>query len=257
MKKFNQEKEQKILSMYREGKTQKEIADYFNTYNTSIRRVLLRNGIIPKGNDIQQRLCKHNPFKKNDEYSNYFLGLLLTDGNIDKRGRIRLSLNSNDESLIISFRNWVSPKSKITRTLQKLNNSYISSVSFTNKESLEYLSKVGNFVNKSFQAKLYIPINYHILRGILDGDGGFYRQNKKGLKIQICGKSENLMDQIVSFLKKEGFHPFKRRTTRGLIEVGLCRYTEVLKCGEAIYNSASIFMKRKYEKWLSFYESRS
>lgn len=115
MRKFNPEKELEILRMYREGRTQKQIADELNTYNTSIRRVLIRNGIIPKGNDKQQRLCKHNPFRKNDEYSDYFLGLLITDGNIDDRHRIRLSLNERDGYLIQEFLNWASPKSKVTK----------------------------------------------------------------------------------------------------------------------------------------------
>ena len=54
--------------MYKEGKSQKEIAKYYGTFNTSIRRVLLRNNIILRGNNKIQRLCKHNPFKRNNEF---------------------------------------------------------------------------------------------------------------------------------------------------------------------------------------------
>lgn len=257
MKKFDKQKEQEIISMYKRGKTQQEIAIHYNTYNTSIRRVLLRNGITIKGSGEHLRLCKHNPFKRNDEFSDYFLGLLLTDGNIDLRGRIRLSLNEKDKLIIEQFRDWASPKSSIVKTLQKINNSYMFGVSFTNKEALDYLNRAGNFSNKSFNAKLYIPINYHILRGIIDGDGGFYKQNNKGLKIQICGKSNSLLTQIYLFLNKEGYRPFKRIDKRGLITVGVLRQEEVLKLGMQLYNSAHIFMQRKYDKWLSFCESRS
>lgn len=49
------------------------------------------------------------------------------------------------------------------------------SASITNEEALTYLERVANFHNKSFDAKIYIPITYNILRGILDGDGGFYQ----------------------------------------------------------------------------------
>lgn len=76
MRKFNPEKELEILRMYREGRTQKQIADELSTYNTSIRRVLIRNGIIPKGNDKQQRLCKHNPFRKMTNIQIISLGCL-------------------------------------------------------------------------------------------------------------------------------------------------------------------------------------
>ena len=45
---FTKEKEDEIIHLYKSGKTQKEIAMQFNTFNTSIRRVLLRYNIIPR-----------------------------------------------------------------------------------------------------------------------------------------------------------------------------------------------------------------
>jgi DNA invertase Pin-like site-specific DNA recombinase len=45
MSKFSKEKEQEIVNMYIKGLSQVEIAKYFNTFNTSIRRVLKRNNI--------------------------------------------------------------------------------------------------------------------------------------------------------------------------------------------------------------------
>lgn len=256
MRRFNPEKESEILRMYRGGMTQKQIADELGTYNTSIRRVLIRNGITPKGNDKQQRLCKHNPFRKGDEYSDYFLGLLMTDGNIDDRHRIRLSLNEKDGYLIQEFLNWASPKSKLTKTLQKLNNSYMWSASITNEDAYEYLIKRGNFHNKSFEAKLYTPINYTILRGIFDGDGGYaITNNGSTLRFYICGKSATFIKQIEAFLIKNGYSP---RVTyiHDLWYVNLYRVEDVIGIGEQLYNNAHIFCRRKYERWLAFYESR-
>lgn len=48
MKKFSIEKERDIIQKYKSGKNTIEIAKIYNTYNTSIRRVLLRNGIFPR-----------------------------------------------------------------------------------------------------------------------------------------------------------------------------------------------------------------
>lgn len=256
MRKFNPEKELEIIKKYRGGMTQKQIADEYRTFNTSIRRVLIRNGIVPKGNNKQQRLCKHNPFKRNDEYSNYFFGLLMTDGNIDNRHRIRLSLNEKDGYIIEEFIKWASPKSRISKTLQKLNNSYMWSVSITNEEAYEWLIRRGNFINKSYEAKVYIPINYNILRGILDGDGGIAKTNNKStLRFYICGKSYPFIQQIAKFLIKEGYNP-TITCQRKLWYVNLYRCVEVLKFGKQLYKNAHIFCKRKYERWLAFYESR-
>lgn len=257
MRKFSPEKELEIIRKYREGMTQKQIADEYGTFNTSIRRVLIRNGIIPKGNDKQQRLCKHNPFKRNDEYSDYFFGLLITDGNIEKeRHRINLSLNERDGYIIEEFIKWSSPKTKITKIHQKLNDSYMWNATITNEEAYEWLIRRGNFHNKSYEAKLYIPLNYNILRGIIDGDGGItFTNNSNTLRIFICGKSFPFIQQIERFLIKEGYTP-KVTYSHGLWYVNLYRIKEVLKFGEQLYKNAHIFCKRKYERWLAFYESR-
>lgn len=258
MRKFTREKEIEIISLYKKGYSQKEIAEKFNTFNTSIRRVLLRNNILIRGNDKLQRHCKHNPFKRNDEYSEYFLGLLITDGCImykDGRNRINLSLNERDGYLIQEFIKWASPTSKITKIHQKINDSFMWSATISNRESVDFLERAGNFRNKSYHAKLYLPITWSILRGILDGDGGFYKINRDGLKLSICGKSIELIQQIRHFLEKYGFNP-KIQLNRGLYYINLYKENEVLSVGKLLYDNAHIFCKRKYERWLAFYESR-
>ena len=264
MSKFSKEKEENILRMYKEGKSQKEIAKYYGTFNTSIRRVLLRNNIILRGNNKIQRLCKHNPFKRNDEFSEYFLGLLLTDGcissNITKNSNsINLSLNERDSYIVETFRDWISPKSKISKVLQKLNNSYMYSVSITNEEVEEWLRRKGNFNNKSYNCKLYTPITWNILRGIFDGDGGFHF-NSGHLDFFICSKSLIFIQQIKYFLNKYGFTSYikERINNQGnsLYYIEIYKINDVIKLGEYMYNNAQIFIKRKFDKWLSFYESR-
>lgn len=264
MTKFSKEKEEAIIKLYKRGKSQKEIGIMFNTFNTSIRRVLVRNNISLRGNDKIQRLCKHNPFKRNDEYSEYFLGLLLTDGcissNITKTSKsINLSLSEVDGYIVKAFRDWASPNNKVSKVLQKRNNSYMYSFNFTNIETEEWLNRKGNFKNKSYECKIYTPITWHILRGIFDGDGGFH-PNCGHLDFFICGKSKVFLEQIKMFLEKHKFHPYLRERKNGqdnnLFYLEIFRIEEVLKLGEYMYSNAHIFIKRKYEKWLAFYESR-
>lgn len=264
MSKFTKEKELEIIKLYKEGKSQKEIALLYNTFNTSIRRVLLRNNILIRGNDKIQRLCKHNPFKRNDEKSDYFLGLLLTDGsiasNITKNSNtICLSLNEKDGYIVEEFRKFISCNLKLQRVFQKLNNSYMNAVSFTNIEVEDWLKRKGNFNNKSFECKIYTPINWNILRGIFDGDGGFH-SNSGHLDFFICGKSLIFIKQIKFFLDKHGFSAYlkERSNSNGnsLYYIEIYKIQDVLRLGELMYNNAHIFIKRKYEKWLAFYESR-
>lgn len=264
MSKFTTEKEFEIVRLYRSGKSQKEIAQIYNTFNTSIRRVLLRNKVLIRSNSRVNRLCKHNPFKRNDEKSDYFLGLLLTDGSISKNttkssNTICLSLNQRDGYIVEEFRDFVSPKLKLQKVFQKLNNSYMYAVSFVNTEAEEWLRRKGNFNNKSFECKIYTPINWNILRGIFDGDGGFHPNNGH-LDFFICSKSLVFIEQIKFFLNKEGFYPHIKKRENGngnsLYYIEIYKIKEVLRLGELMYNNAHIFIKRKYERWLAFYESR-
>lgn len=249
-----------IINLYKSGKKQNEIADIYNTYNTTIRRILIRNHVKIRDSSHVRRLCKHNPFKKHDELSDYFLGLLITDGNIEfKKERIRLSLTDTDSYIIERFRDWAVPKGKISRTLQHINSSYMAECSFSNNETVQYLNRLGNFHNKSFCAKLYKPLNYNILRGIIDGDGGMhiiYSSNThKNISIFICGASKVFMYQIYNFLVNRGFHP-TITIRNSLYYVEMFRVSEVIKLGLLLYTKSHIFIKRKYDKWLAFYESR-
>ena len=224
----------------------------------------MRNNIVLRGNNKVQRFCKHNPFKRNDEYSEYFLGLLLTDGCISKNSSktsnsINLSLSEIDGYMVEKFRDWVSPRSKVSKVRQKINNSIMYALNITNSEVEEWLNRKGNFKNKSYNCKIYTPITWNILRGIFDGDGGFH-SNCGHLDFFICGKSKVFMQQIIMFLTKNGFNPHLRERkngqSRGLFYVEIYKIAEVLKLGKLMYNNAHIFLHRKYEKWLAFYESR-
>lgn len=270
-KRFSKEKEEEIIRLYKGGMNQVEIASRYNTFNTSIRRVLKRNNIIPRTNSKANRYCKHNPFKsykRHDEYTEYFLGLLLTDGCISKETKvaripnINLSLTSSDGYIVEKFRDWASPRQKVSSLYQKINGSYMSSVSITNEEAVDWLTRKGNFKNKSYECKIYCPITWHILRGMFDGDGGWRTANEEGLNFFICGLSKVFMYQINNFLLKHNinsrvrFDEPDKYHKNGLYYVEVFNYSDVIKIGQNMYSSASIFLKRKYEKWLTFYENK-
>jgi transposase-like protein len=270
-RKFSKEKELEIIKLYKAGMTQKDIAIKFNTFNTSIRRVLLRNNIIPRNVSKTNRFCKHNPFKsykKHDEYSEYFLGMLLTDGciveekNTKRCSTINLSLTATDDYIIKAFRDWASPKQKISYVHQKINGSFMASVNITNNEAVEWLYRKGNFKNKSYFCKIYCPITWNILRGIFDGDGGFHKANKDGLHFFICGFSKDFMIQVNTFLQKQGiksnirFAEPDKWHKNGLYYVDVTNYADVIKIGINMYCNAHIYLKRKYERWLTFYENK-
>lgn len=251
--KFSKQKEEEILKLYSEGKNQKEIGKIFNTWNTSIRRVLLRNGVKPRGNAEIQSFMEHNPFIE-DKYKDYFIGLLVTDGCISK-GSLTLSLKEEDKYMLENFARFLGNKVKVNKYFHKAHNHYEYYVKVKYRPVTDYLPKVAKFENKSKELELYIPISWEILRGIFDGDGGVtvMGKTKKQLRWFVCGASKIFIYQIYDFLREEGYNP-TITSNGGMFYVNLYRKKELCSLFEDLYKNADMFLVRKYVKMATFVE---
>ena len=261
--KFSKEKELSIISDYKAGLNTVEIANKWNTYNTSIRRVLLRNGITLRTTKQVQATVKVNPYKLNDEKSEYFLGLLLTDGSICHRKDSNSSvvyLSLKDKEMVEQFRDFTCPRNKVSKILQKKYNTYMFSTSVRSDLIAEWLEQQGNFHNKSYDCDIYVPLTPNILRGIFDGDG-YWHSTNNGHTIQwgICGKSLVFLQKIQEYLKSMDINSFlikKRKTTNNwLYYLEVQKTVDVLKIADLMYKEAHIYLIRKYEKWHLFVET--
>jgi hypothetical protein len=256
MSRFSKEEVNNIIKLYKEGMSQKEIANLYSTYNTSIRRILIRNNVKIRGEAASQAYVKKNPFKRNDEKSDYFLGLLLTDGCISNN-KISLSLKEGDVYILEEFAKFCSPKLQVTKYYHSVHNKFQYSVHFKDSRRIVigYLEKLGRFTNKSYECKLYKPVNYNILRGIIDGDGSIYSTNRgKSLRVSICSKSKDFINQIAYFYQKEGYGYFINQRKDGLYYIHVDSKEDLLRLGYNLYHDAHIFLKRKYERWSHFAE---
>jgi hypothetical protein len=256
---FSEEKELSIIEDYNKGLNTVQIANKWNTYNTSIRRVLLRYGITPRTNKEVQNRVKHNPFKLGDEYSEYFLGLLLTDGCICHRGNsVSISLSLKDKEMVEKFRNFIYPEGKVSEVLQKKYNTYMYAYSVRNDDIANWLETQGNFYNKSYNCDIYIPLTPHILRGIFDGDGYCtFRNNGTTFQWGVCGKSKVFLLKIQEYLKNNNITSTlynKKKPAGYLWHLEIHKTVDVVKVFNLMYERASIYLMRKYSKWHLFEE---
>lgn len=248
--KFSKSKEEYIINLYNSGKSQKEIANLLNTYNTSIRRVLLRNNIKLRSNSYIQSFVKENPFI-NKLHSKYFLGLLLSDGCISN-SNIFLSLNVKEYYLLEQFAIFLGDKVKVNKYFSKNHNKYQYYVKFRSKLIEKYLKTLACFDNKSKNLELYIPINYELLRGIFDGDGSvIYTNNKQSLRWFICTASEKFANQLFQFLIEENYNP-TITNYRGIFYVNLYRKNELNILFGNLYKDTDMFLYRKHNRWATF-----
>lgn len=246
--KFSQEKETEICNLYNQGKNTVEIATQFNTYNTSIRRVLLRNNIIPKTTSERIRKVKPTFF---DDYANpdiqYWLGVLSADGCYTKGS---LVLETIDKKWMEDYRDFINPNINVTETQPK-RGKRLYRVAFRSKGIDENLKKYGFISNKSLSLNWKYPITKDYFRGVFDGDGSVTVRNNKVVHWNICSASSTFIDQLHNFLSENGIvstvtFDFKKRKNT-LYSLNVCAFSSLKKLFGLMYSDCNFYLERKYE----------
>ena len=188
----------------------------------------------------------------------YFLGILITDGNVfikNKTYKVSITLQEQDKYLIEEFCKEIKLNKKVTSDCRGC-----YSVQVCSKKMCEDLRKYHISPNKTFTIKLpQIDDKYmsHFLRGCVDGDGsvGFYeRKNRCSHKkiIRLCSASKTFLEEVKNYLsQKLGIGGFIREEKKDkLFQIYYNENNDVYKLISYLYNDASIHMKRKYDKVL-------
>ena len=243
--KYSEDKVKYIIKEYKKGRTQKDIAKELKTYNTTIRRILLRSNVEVLGNDKQQAVVKHNPFLDlQDDETLYWLGYLIADGNVSSnRNRINIATNKDPEHLkkYISF---LESPVKLTKYKNKRFKCWEYSVNFANKEVKEYLISLGITPNKSLDVKINFDVSYSLLRVLIDGDGYVRKYSEARSHISLASGSIDLLNQIKDFLDKENIYSYiEIKKDINLINIG--RQKDVSLLANNLYNNASVYLERK------------
>jgi hypothetical protein len=257
------EKQNYVIQEYQKGRLTTDIAKELNTFNTSIRRVLMRHNIALISTADRLRKVKTNPFiDLSDKDTQYWLGYLIADGCIDK-GRKCIRLFSKDIDVLKSYKRFLNYPVAIRSELQKKYNVVCFNVGFCEHDAYQTLINIGFTPNKSYDFILSnIPITWDLMRGYFDGDGCFYYQKettkaKRSSSSKICFTSASLifLEQISSFLTENGITRCgirKDKTGNWVLTVN--RNEDILHFYNNIYHKASYFLQRKYENFGSYYE---
>ena len=195
----------------------------------------------------------------------YWLGFLYADGNISKTGnRLELTLALKDIDHLEKFRNFLKLTTEIKTVLR--NGHYACRLYVRNKHLWRTLNNLGCVPCKSlileFPKKEIFKNNkmfiLHFIRGYVDGDGCLsYYWNKQHTSINTqvsIVSTESFLNSIKKlFGNKHGYIHNKsskdwenkayQLTFNGAIARKFARY---------LYEKATIYMQRKYEKYLYF-----
>lgn len=204
-----------------------------------------------------------------DEYTAYFLGIMLSDGSVAKRinkrnGSISFvsSLELIDKQIIqdlakiLKYKNKISVRKVYNNKKQHTSNSY--KISLGSFKIFQDLNKMGCTPSKTYNVKYPIiknELNRHLIRGIIDGDGSFYIKDNQFL-LSIVG-TDTICRGIAETIRKHldldpqsCIYPSKY-DSRSRME-NFCHIkwnqSDTLKIYNWIYKDAKIYLKRKKEK---------
>lgn len=240
----------------------KTVCEKFNLSSPTVGKILKDVPRYPKALIFSPNL-KEDFFDEIDtEEKAYFLGLMISDGNVfnDETGRqasISITLDSNDEYILNAFRDALGASTSISHDGRGC-----SQIAVRSNKLAESLAHYGVVPRKSHVT--YLPLNIpkemfsHLIRGIFDGDGSI-QAHQHGTRFLhgfgFCG-SHRLMQDIVDFfqkyLKLMGAIAVYDYKGKELSEFKLQTVQDMYTFGEWMYKDASIYLKRKRDKYLEF-----
>lgn len=238
-----------------------------NKYNLSIPTL----GKILEGISRWNKNLVYNPELVEDYFDNidseekaYFLGLLISDGNVflSKTGRsssISITLQELDKYMLEKFKEELHTNTKVAADGRGC-----YQIAIRSNRLAKDLSRYGIVPRKTL--KTHLPLNIpdtlmcHMFRGIMDGDGSIFVK-PKGIKdhfyhtVSFCG-THQLMQEMSDYLfnnLKLSFHPnVYDYSNRSLSEFKINRLHDVNLYFDWIYKTSSIYLIRKYDKYLLF-----
>ncbi len=100
----------------------------------------------------------------------------------------------------------------------------------------------------------------HFIRGYFDGDGCLCRRTKKPIfTFGIVSKSKLIIEQISAFFKKkyEIHISIYYNKSKNIYKLGVCGNQKAYKIMSLIYTNATIYLNRKYNKYLELIQIMS
>ena len=251
--KIDNDTEKDIIEKYQNGISSEKIAEEYGFNSSTVCRVLKRNNVEIKG-------AKHfnRKYEINENYLEiidtedkaYFLGFMYADGHVYKRkSGFSLTLHNKDFDILKTFGNllYKNPTDSNFDICDKYTAFGVCSVKMTND-----LISHGCVPAKTF--KITMPeinekLMHHFLRGFYDGDGCI-RVADSRVRLILTGYT-GFLTEVRDHFEKMGIEGILRKIKENSVSeftIGRKRYVE--KALDYLYENSSIYLNRKYNKYL-------
>lgn len=259
---------EEAIIMYKKEKNYTKIANKLNVNRKTISYYLKKKGFTSNKKYVRKidpdklrkydySYCEKIFEKINTEEKAYWLGFLYADGYVsNKRNTISLSLKKEDLKHLKEFRSFLKLENKKIQKKEKIidNKKYISySFSFDSEKVKKDLEKLGCINNKTFVLKFpnkkQVPNKMirHFIRGYIDGDGCITNSSTSKIRLEVLGTKEFLTEY--QYWTKNDFNKLCQFSKSDIYR-SIYSGKNAIKILKIIYNNASIYLERKYNKFL-------
>jgi hypothetical protein len=248
-----------VILKYEEFRNIRKVAEFFKTSISPINRIL-KNSNIQFGNrryDVDETF-----FDSIDTESKaYWLGFLFADGYIRERNTglsLELKLAVKDREHIELFRETLKSTHIIKEGFNKVkykngySQSHMLHLAIYSSDLVKSIKTKGIHSRKTFtitKPEIAKSLISHFIRGYFDGDGSFsFNIIKKTNKTNFACASEEFREFLISELLENGI----KLSYYGGIKMFIQNKMDNLKFYNYIYKNATIYLKRKKEKYEEF-----
>ena len=262
---ITEELKQEIIKYYlSQPMTMKQVEDKYELSHPTITKILKDVPKYTKAKLNNPNMKEHFFQEINEEAKAYFLGLLISDGNVfkDNTGRqasISITLDLKDEYMLEKFKEVLQANTSIV-----YDGRGCGQIAVRSNIMAEDLAKYGVIPRKSYST--YLPqiskeMMPHLIRGIFDGDGSIMAKpnpsndghNRFLYFFSFCG-THQLMEDISNYILenlgiKTAVYDYK---DRNLSELKIQNIDNIAKFGYWIYRNSTIFLNRKKDIFNDF-----
>lgn len=271
---FSEEQEQDIIDSYLNGESSVSLGKRYNLgSHKAILKLLHKNGInVDRSLSTRKYFLDETFFDDIDTPEKaYILGLFYSDGsNNPNKGTISISLQEEDKDLLEEVRNQL----KSTKPLEYIDYSNKHDFGYIYKNQYRLLLfsmhicnslvKLGVVKNKSLKITFPTFIDdsllSHFIRGVYDGDGSIYQYYKNDYNIPVTvtlTATESFCLGLKAYVESHlGIHCgiYDASCHNGITKVFSLSGRNTPKIFlDWIYQDATIFLQRKYNRYLEYY----
>ncbi len=259
---FSKKEQSEICSLYKKGLSSRLLAKRYECSQTKILNVFKVNDIKRRTISESKRLygIDENVFDELNEFSSYWIGFLMADGNLYINPRnsrqIQLSLHERDRKHIEKFKSFLKTDKPIYSYVSR--RKYDNDVGYVetpeakfyinSKTIFEKLEDYGLTVRKSKTANFSneLKMDRHLVRGLFDGDGCISVYGQDRVEISLVG-NEHVLKQVSQFINSKIELQSKITKNKTIFRI---RYSgkSALSVIKFLYSKSNIYLDRKYNK---------